>query len=144
MYHSILAFLTALLAGAESEPQPSQGVRVMSVEQRLIVRVPVRPRVNGRLRWEEANYGPKCLPVQAVAGASLAGNDGIDFVLQGRKRVRAKLDSECDGLDFWEGFYIQPEDRRICAGRDTIRSRVGGVCGISKFRMLVPHLDRGE
>lgn len=116
----------------------------MSVEQRLIVRVPVRPRVNGRLRWEEANYGPKCLPVQAVAGASLAGNDGIDFVLQGRKRVRAKLDSECDGLDFWEGFYIQPEDRRICAGRDTIRSRVGGVCGISKFRMLVPHLDRDE
>ena len=116
----------------------------MSVEQRLIVRVPVRPRAKGRLRWEESRHGPKCLPVEALAGASLAGSDGIDFVLRGRQRVRAKLDDDCDGLDFWEGFYVQPEDRRICAGRDAIRSRVGGVCGISKFRMLVPHLDPSE
>ena len=143
MYHSFLALLTALFAGGE-EPQAAPGVRVMTVEQRLIVRVPVRPNAKGRLRWEESDYGPKCLPITALAGASLAGNDGIDFVLRGRQRVRAKLDDDCDGLDFWDGFYLQPEDRRICAGRDAIRSRAGGVCGISRFRMLVPHLVREE
>lgn len=144
MYYPFLALLTALFAGAEQEPQAAPGVRVMTVEQRLIVRVPVRPRTHGKLHWEEAEHGPRCVAVAALAGASLAGSDGIDFVLRGRQRVRAKLDDDCDGLDFWDGFYVQPEDHRICAGRDAIRSRAGGVCGISKFRMLVPHLEPEE
>lgn len=116
----------------------------MTIEERLIVRVPVRPRLHGRLRWEEADHGPKCLPVGAIAGASLAGNNGIDFVLRNRQRVRAKLDDECAGLDFWEGFYVQPQDRRICARRDSISSRVGATCEISRFRMLSPRLDPDE
>lgn len=116
----------------------------MTVEQRLIVRVPVRPQWRGQLRWDEADRGPKCLPVGAIAGASLAGTDGIDFVLRNRQRVRAKLDADCAGLDFWEGFYVQPQDRRICARRDSISSRVGATCEISRFRSLTPRFEQEE
>lgn len=112
----------------------------MSIERRLVVRVPVGPRIPGHLRWHEVGDGPRCLPVRAIAGASLAGDFGIDFVLRNRQRVRARLDDDCGGLDFYDGFYVQPEDRRICAGRDEIRSRVGATCEISRFRMLAPQL----
>ena len=143
MYTAFLGLLTLLLAGGEQSTAPAE-VRTMVVEQRLIMRVPVRPQFRGRLRWEEEEHGPKCLPVGAIAGAALAGSNGIDFVLKNRQRVRAKLGDECTGLDFWDGFYVQPQDRRICARRDSISSRVGATCEINRFRMLVPHLERGE
>ena len=34
-----------------------------------------------------------------------------------------------------------PDIERICAKRDTIRSRVGGSCRIERFRTLVPKVD---
>ena len=65
-------------------------------------------------------------------------HESIDFVLRNRQRVRAKLASDCDGLDFWDGFYMQPEDTQICAGRDVVRNRAGGTCEIRRFRLLRP------
>ena len=72
----------------------------------------------------------------------LSGPSSIDFVLRDRQRVRAVMDSECPALDFYGGFYLQPDDERICAKRETIRSRVGGSCRIEKFRLLVPQISR--
>lgn len=144
LFSALIAYLTLLLSGSEQSAQPAPAVRSMSVEQRLIVRVPVRPRLRGRLHWEEHDRGPKCLPVGAIAGASLAGPDGIDFVLRNRQRVRAKMSDDCGGLDFYGGFYVQPEDGRICARRDPIRRRDGGICEIDRFRLLVPRLERDE
>jgi hypothetical protein len=143
LYAALLGLLTVLLSGSE-QADAAPSVRSMTIEQRLIVRVPVRPRLRGHLHWEEVDYGPKCLPVGAIAGASLAGPDGIDFVLRNRQRVRAKLDDDCGGLDFYDGFYVQPQDRRVCARRDSISSRVGRTCEINRFRMLVPRLEGGE
>lgn len=140
---SFLSFLTVLFAGGE-QAAPAQGVRTMTVEQRLVVRVPVRPQFRGRLHWEEEAFGPRCLPLNGIAGAALAGKDGIDFLMRDRRRVRAKFAGDCTGLDFWDGFYMQPTDRRICAGRDVISSRVGGTCEIDRFRMLAPRLERAE
>ena len=137
----LVGLLSALLASREAPPAPPQGVRVMTVEERLIIRVPVAPRPRVKLRWDEEK-GPKCLPARAIAGAFLSGPDSIDFLLRNRQMVRARFDSDCEGLDFYDGFYVQPEDRRICAKRDTIRSRVGGSCRIEKFKLLVPKVDR--
>lgn len=137
----LVGLLSALLSGSEAVPQPRQSVRVMTVEERLIIRVPIAPRPRLRIRWQEED-GPKCLPARAIAGAFLSGPDSIDFLLKNRQMVRARFDSDCQGLDFWDGFYVQPEDRRICARRDTIRSRVGGSCRIEKFRLLVPKVER--
>ena len=141
IFTGLVGLLSALLAGSEEPPMPREGVRIMTVEERMTIRVPVAPRPRLRVRWEEEK-GPKCVPAGLIAGAFLSGPDSIDFILRGRRLVRARLDSDCEGLDFWGGFYVQPEDRRICAKRDSIRSRVGGSCRIEKFRSLVPKVDR--
>ena len=137
----LVGLLAAMLTASEEPPAPREGVSIMTVEERLIIRVPVAPRPRIRLRWDEGK-GPKCVPAGAIARAFLSGPDSIDFMLRGRHFVRAQLDSDCEGLDFYGGFYVQPEDRRICARRDTIRSRVGGSCRIEKFHTLVPRLER--
>lgn len=140
----LIGLLAAMLAqseGPSTPPTPPGRVRVMTVEERLLIRVPVAPRPRIRIKWEEEK-GPKCLPAHAIAGAFLSGPDSIDFKLRGRHFVRAKLDSDCEGLDFYDGFYVQPEDHRICARRDTIRLRTGGSCRIDKFRTLVPKVER--
>lgn len=141
MFAGLIGIVAYVLAGSEAQaPPPDAGVRVMTVERRMIVRVPVSPRAIARLRWEERD-GPKCIPVRALAGAFLSAPDSVDFVLRNRQRLRARLDDDCDGLDFYGSLYMQPESPMICAGRDVIRSRVGGSCGIRRFHALVPHLE---
>ena len=141
IFAGMLGLLSAFFAGSGVPPAPVEGVKVMTVEERITIRVPVAPRPRMRVRWEEEK-GPKCLPAGAIAGAFLSGPDSIDFLLRGRRLVRARLDSDCDGLDFYGKLYVQPEDDRICARRDSIRSRAGTSCRIEKFRSLVPKVDR--
>lgn len=137
----LVGLLSALLAGSEAAPAPREGIRTMTIEERLIIRVPVAPRPRIRIRWEEEK-GPKCLPTKAIARAFLSSPDSIDFLLRSRQLVRARLDSDCEGLDFYGQLYLLPNDGRICARRDSIRSRMGGSCRIEKFRTLVPTVER--
>lgn len=114
----------------------------MVVQDELILRVPVRPYLNRRaIEWRERK-GPKCIPADAIRAANLAGSDYVDFLLFDRSRVRAKLDEDCPALDFYGGFYLKPEDERLCARRDSIHSRVGRSCRIERFRRLEPKLKR--
>ena len=138
-FAGIFGLIAMLHATAEAATPPP--VRVMTVERQLILRVPIRPYPRIKLRWEEEK-GPKCLPVGAIAGAMLPGPDSIDIVLRNRQRLRAKLDNDCEGLDFYGGLYLQTEDGQLCAKRDSIRSRIGGTCRIDKFRVLVPKVER--
>ncbi|MCY7281655.1 MAG: hypothetical protein LH610_12330 [Sphingomonas bacterium] len=144
-FAGFFGFIAMLLATGEaqkpSEPPPAPPVRMMTIERQMILRVPVRPYPRMTLRWEEEK-GPKCLPVGAIAGAMLSGPDSIDIVLRNRQRLRAKLDNDCEGLDFYGGLYLQTEDGQLCAKRDVIRTRVGGTCPIEKFRLLVPRIER--
>ncbi len=142
MFSGLIGLLAFLLGGEDAPAkQSTPPVKVMMVEQRMMLRVSVRPRSTMIVDWDERK-GPKCVPARAIAGAALAGRDGIDFVLRNRQRVRALFDSDCEGLDFYGDFYIQPEDEMVCAGRDVIRSRVGGSCEIRKFHTLVPIVAR--
>lgn len=137
----LVGLLSALLAGSDASPAAPESASVTTIERHLIIRVPVAPRPRIRIRWDEEK-GPKCLPAEGIARAFLSGPDSVDFLMRGRQLIRARLDSDCDGLDFYGSLYVQPEDRRICARRDSIRSRVGGSCRIEKFRTLVPKVDR--
>lgn len=120
---------------------PSQGevARRVVIQNQVIFRIPVRRKVYVPIEWEE-HKGPKCIPAGAIAGALLSGPSSIDFVLRDRTRIRAKMDSDCQALDYYGQFYLQPEDGRVCAKRETIRSRVGGACRIERFRKLTAKL----
>ncbi|HMJ93808.1 MAG TPA: hypothetical protein VK472_06890, partial [Allosphingosinicella sp.] len=81
--------------------------------------------------------GPECIPARAIMGAALLSENSVDLILRDRRRFRAKLDNNCPELDYYFGFYINPTiDGLVCADRDIIRSRVGGQCGIERFRAL--------
>ena len=142
-FASFIALLPALLglAGSASAAAEEQ-VRTIILRDQVVIRVPVRaPPLPRPIEWSERK-GPKCIASGAIRGAMLSGADQVDFLLFDRRRVRARLDDDCPALDFYAGFYLNPDDQRICAGRDTIRSRIGGSCRIERFRELVPKLDR--
>jgi len=137
----LVGLLSFLLAGGEAPAARADRVSLTTIEERLTIRVPVSPRPRIRIRWEEEK-GPKCLPAEGIARAFLSGPDSVDFLMRNRQLIRARLDSDCEGLDFYGSVYVQPEDHRICVRRDSIRSRAGGACRIEKFRTLVPKIAR--
>lgn len=136
-----LVLLPALvgLAGSGVVQEPQE--RVLLAQNEVVMRVQIRPRRLGpALEWVERK-GPKCIPAHSIRGAMLSGDRSVDFLLKGRRRVRAELSDDCPALDFYSGFYVSPEeDERICARRESIRSRAGGTCEIERFRELVPKL----
>ncbi len=135
---SFIALLPALLGLAASDASVEQPERVIA-QSEFILRIPVRPRPAPSIIWVERD-GPRCVAADDIRGAMLSGGDKVDFLLHDRRRVRALFSSECPALDFYSNFYITPEDDRICARRDIIRSRSGGSCRIEQFKRLVPKL----
>jgi len=128
---SLFPALFSLAGQAQAEPV----VRRVVIQDEVIFRIPVRPRRQQRIEWIE-HKGPKCVRADRIAGAMLSGPSSIDFLLRDRQRVRAVMDSSCPALDFYGGFYLQPDDERICAKRETIQNRVGASCRIERFRQL--------
>jgi hypothetical protein len=127
-------------ASAPATSAPLQYAQVI-IRERVIVRVPTRPGPNRDrrpMRWKEKD-GPKCMPLEGIAGAALIDPETVDFIVQGGPRLRVELESSCPALDYYNGFYLRPgEDGLICAGRDAIHARSGGECQIKRFRKLVP------
>ena len=135
--------LLAALSGAPEEASPAdpmQFAQVMIREQ-ILIRVPSRLRqaqasLEDQIEWKEKK-GPKCVPMKLISGATLLSEDSVDLIFKDKSRMRAKLDQSCPALDYYYGFYIRPnKDGQICADRDSIRSRMGGECGIDKFKLL--------
>lgn len=123
------------MAGA-SAPADEPRVRTLTMQDELIIRVPVSP-TQRQFKWTELD-GPKCINARAIRGAFLSGSDSVDLITVRRRRIRAELSQDCPALDFYGRFYLKPEDHRICVKRDVIRSRMGGSCPIERFRLLVP------
>lgn len=120
----------------------------MTIEQRVIIRVPTT-RAPGRVastaapkvEWEEKK-GPKCVPIGSIVGATIATPTGVDLLMAGSKRYRARLQKGCRSASFWSGFYVEPtEDGTLCAGRDSIQARNGMSCEVDDFRKLVVRED---
>ena len=140
---AILNFVPLLLGLFAAQPALiEQSVTRLVVQDEVILRIPVQPRpLVPQFDWEERN-GPKCIHTAKIRGALLSSAQQVDFMLGGGRRIRAQLDEDCPALDFYGGFYLQPQDTRICAGRDAIHSRMGGSCTIERFTQLVPKFRR--
>ncbi len=134
-----LFVMAGIAGGPVAIETPSLQLAQVMVRERVIVRIPTRPIPERRaMRWRE-KAGPKCMPLQGVAGAALIDSETVDFILQGGLRLRAQLEDSCPALDYYNGFYLRPgEDGLICADRDAIHARSGGECEIKRFRKLVP------
>jgi hypothetical protein len=138
MFFSLIPLLLGLVAVQPAAMQ--QTVTRLVVQDEVILRIPVEPQpMRPPIQWIE-HKGPKCIPVSAIRAALLSGEEQVDFVFGNRARVRAKLEEDCPALDFYAGFYIQPQGDRLCAGRDAIHSRMGGSCSIERFKLLEPRL----
>ncbi len=140
---TFIALLPALLGLSAALGQEQQGVvRRVIIQDEVILRIPLRPRfVAPQIEWSEQK-GPRCINTGEIRGASLAGSSHVDFLMFNRGRVRAEFTSDCPALDFYGGFYLMPEDDRLCARRDSVHSRVGGSCQIDRFVHLVPKVRR--
>lgn len=132
-----------LLGLAAAQPGTvQQSVTRLVVQDEVILRVPIQPRPLGPpIEWSERK-GPRCIPSGMIRRALLSGPEQVDFVLANRARVRAEFEEDCPALDFYGGFYLRPEDERLCAGRDAVHSRMGGSCMIEQFKHLVPKFRR--
>ena len=135
---SVIPLLIGVLAA--QPPLIERVVTRMVAQDELILRVPVDPRAFGSaINWVE-HKGPKCIRAETIRSAVLSGPDQVDFLMAGHQRLRAELDEDCPALDFYAGFYLQPQDEQVCRGRDAIHSRMGGSCMIKKFKRLEPKL----
>jgi len=129
--------LLLLLGAAAPSPPPAPRYGQVVVHEQIYVHVTTGPITEPTpVRWKEGK-GPKCIPTRLVAGYAIMAPASVDFFLRDNRRVRARLHSSCPALDSYRGFYVPPNpDGQICADRDVIRSRMGGECGIDKFRTL--------
>ena len=147
---ALLALTLPAAAGGQRTPSPVQPTarttRVV-IQQRMIIRVPRMPigrtpvtsasRPQFTSQWKEKK-ADRCIPVTRLAAAAINGPDSVDLLLNGGQRLRAKLGDKCPALDFYSGFYVQmPKDGKVCARRDSIKSRSGRECRIESFRTLV-------
>lgn len=115
-----------------------QSVTRLMVQDEVILRVPVAPHpLFPQIEWVE-HKGPKCIAADAIRRVMLSGPTQVDFLLANRSRVRAQFDEDCPALDFYGGFYLQPQDESLCARRDAVHSRIGSSCTIERFKQLVP------
>lgn len=122
--------LTALAALAWPMPAGAdrQGTEVaqLTVEQSLIVRVPRRIPAKP-LKWK-AKKGPKCVEMNAIAGAAVVADDAIDLVLKGGQRLRARFSSNCRYVRRDFRTPGSPASRSLppAGSRSSVSHRAGG------------------
>jgi len=143
------AALMTLLAGPAA---PWSGARFdgqVIFHQHIVIRIPRMPMPREMverppmppmppIEWTERD-GPKCLEGADLVAATIPTADQVDLMLRDGERMRARLDKKCHALDFYTGFYVVAgRDGRVCAKRDSIKTRSGDDCPIDKFRRLTP------
>ncbi|HVJ03151.1 MAG TPA: hypothetical protein VM662_13295 [Sphingomonas sp.] len=80
-----------------------------------------------------------CVKMERIAGFTVNRFDSVDLQLKDGKQLRVKLGKNCPALGFYQGFYMKATgDKKMCAGRDFIRSRSGRSCGVEQLVALEP------
>ena len=145
---SLLALAAPALAAAGDSMAQLDGVVIAqtTIHERVIIRLPrmgsarslARAPVPAPIRYKEKK-GPKCVAAAEMGGIAIVEPGAVDLIMQGGKRLRAKLDDDCGPMDFYNGFYLRPAaDGKVCAKRDVIRMRSGASCEITTFKRLQP------
>ena len=119
------------------------------IEQHTIIRIAPRPappqatllmdlprgEIGGR--FAERSIG-RCLPAAGIAGVQIDRSDRLILFMRDRRIITAQLERACRARDFYSGFYVdRSPDGRICVDRDTLQSRSGTNCKLTRIRQLV-------
>ncbi|MET0240424.1 MAG: hypothetical protein ABW184_11070 [Sphingobium sp.] len=129
---------------ADSETLHGMPLGTITIERRIIIRVPmlpplpVAPRTNvPQAAVPVAERRSSCLSLRAIRGATIHERVGLLFVTQSNDRYQASLERGCRPVDFQSGFYLNPSaDGAVCAGRDLLHARSGAKCAIVTMTRL--------
>ncbi|WP_067736190.1 hypothetical protein [Novosphingobium naphthalenivorans] len=130
------------------EPQPARQVRI---EQRMEIRISPRgappmppdmfvgmPDDDFDVHFSERKIG-NCLSIAGIAGVKPGKGSRLLLYMRDRRLVAADLERSCRARDFYSGFYLaRSSDGQLCVDRDTLLSRSGMNCKLTRIRQLVP------
>lgn len=159
--NSIAVFAAALALAAPIAPQDGLPVfrggyqpavqHQIHIEQRVVIRlVPSTisarramfdaPRSDHPVRYKEKKLS-RCIPIDEIDGIAPLQNRLLLF-MRDRRLLSATLERVCDPDAFYLGASVERNaDGRLCSGRDTLRSRTGANCQISRINRLVAVKD---
>lgn len=96
------------------------------------------PRRELPTRMVERNIG-RCVSASSIAGVQPDSGSRLILYLRDRRMLSAQLDRACRARDFYSGFYMERTgDGQLCVDRDTLLSRSGANCKLTRIRQLVP------
>ena len=70
IFLALLGLIPALFGSAAQSSGDDQVVRRVIVQDEVIFRIPIRPRVSRPIEWVE-HKGPNCIPANMLTGAML-------------------------------------------------------------------------
>ncbi|MCB2059959.1 MAG: hypothetical protein KDE21_05590 [Novosphingobium sp.] len=125
------------------------GAHQARIEQRMIIRVTPRTTTvqrNMLMDLPSREIGPrfverrigKCVAISGISGVQPEGGQELILYMRDRKIVSARLEHACRSRDFYSGFYLsRSSDGKLCVDRDTLQSRSGANCKLTRIRELV-------
>lgn len=115
-------------------------IRVVPLSRPVTAPPPVMldfPRRATASRFVERNIG-RCLSISTISGVQPDMGSRLILFLRDRRMVSAVLERACRARDFYSGFYVErTADGQICVDRDTLQSRSGANCKLTRIRQLV-------
>jgi hypothetical protein len=120
------------------------------IEQRMQIRITPRlavperrsvfvgvPERDVRMEMSERKMG-KCLAIGGIAGVQPDKGSRLLLYMRDRRLVAADLERSCRARDFYSGFYLaRTQDGQLCVDRDSLLSRSGMSCKLTRIRQLV-------
>jgi hypothetical protein len=138
---------------AIAESFRAEAANQVRIEQRMTIRIapraaPVQPNFLVDLpsrevgpRFVERKIG-KCVAISGIAGVQADGASRLLLFMRDRRIVSAALERACRAQDFYSGFYMsRTTDGQLCVDRDSLLSRSGANCKLTRLRQLVESGD---
>ena len=126
--------------GPENQVRIEQRVTIritplpMSPQSNMLIDLPTRPLPQ---RLVERDFG-HCLPIAGIAGVEVSNNNRLILYMRDHKVLSAGLERSCNARDYYSGFYVdRNSDGQICVKRDSLMSRSGANCKLSRIHQLV-------
>lgn len=130
------------------KPEPGEA-RQVRIEQRMTIRVsprpaPVRrdmfvgiPQEAGSSRFIERQMG-ECVSVSDISGVRTEGGRRLILFMRDGRVISAELENACHARHFYSGFYLtRSSDGQLCVDRDSLHSRSGLACKLSRLRQFI-------